>query len=73
MTQTTVEKIGPAPRIAVEYAGSGDLVIFLHGIGGNRRNWLTQLPAFAKSFKAVAWDARGYGDSDLLIPHVAGG
>ena len=64
MTETSVEKIGPAPRIAVEHAGSGDLVIFLHGIGGNRRNWVTQLPAFAKSCKAVAWDARGYGDSD---------
>lgn len=64
MTATAVEKIGPAPRIAVEYAGNGEVVIFLHGIGGNRRNWYSQLPAFAPSFKAVAWDARGYGDSD---------
>lgn len=64
MSDTTVEKIGPAPRIAVEYAGAGEVVIFMHGIGGNRRNWYSQLPAFAPSFKAVAWDARGYGDSD---------
>lgn len=61
---TTVEKIGKAPRIAVEYAGSGDSVLFMHGIGGNRRNWYDQIPAFAKYFKAIAWDARGYGDSD---------
>ncbi len=64
MTATVVEKIGPAPRIAVEYAGDGEPVIFMHGIGGNRRNWRDQIPAFAKHFKAVAWDARGYGDSD---------
>lgn len=64
MTVTVVEKIGPAPRIAVEYAGDGEPVLFMHGIGGNRRNWRDQLPAFGKHFKAIAWDARGYGDSD---------
>ena len=44
--------------------GSGPLVLFLHGIGGNRHHWRQQLPVFATRFKAVAWDARGYGDSD---------
>ena len=57
--------IGPAPRIAVSFAGSGPLVLFLHGIRGNRRNWIHQIDAFARhGFKAAAWDARGYGDSD---------
>jgi 3-oxoadipate enol-lactonase len=64
MIKTTVEKIGPAPRIAVEHAGQGELVIFLHGIGGNRRNWEDQVQTFAPLYHAVAWDARGYGDSD---------
>lgn len=36
----------------------------MHGIGGNRRNWRDNLPAFGEHFRAVAWDARGYGDSD---------
>ena len=44
--------------------GEGPLVVFLHGIGGNRTNWRDQLPAFAERFHAVAWDARGYGLSD---------
>jgi 3-oxoadipate enol-lactonase len=39
-------------------------VLFLHGIGGNRRNWRPQLEFFAQRFRAAAWDARGYGDSD---------
>jgi 3-oxoadipate enol-lactonase len=64
MIQTTLDKIGPAPRIAAEHAGQGELVVFLHGIGGNRRNWEDQMEAFAEHFHAVAWDARGYGDSD---------
>ena len=57
-------KIGPHPRIAVDAAGAGELVVFMHGIGGNRGNWCAQLPAFAPHFACVAWDARGYGASD---------
>jgi len=45
-------------------AGSGPLLLFLHGIGGNRRNWDAQLAFFSRTYKAAAWDARGYGDSD---------
>src|ERR1051326_3105027 len=52
--------IGPAPRLAVDVMGGGPLLLFLHGIGGNRSNWSDQLPAFAPHFTAVAWDARGY-------------
>jgi 3-oxoadipate enol-lactonase len=39
-------------------------VLFLHGIGGNRHNWDRQVKAFSASYRAAAWDARGYGDSD---------
>lgn len=53
-----------APRIAYDHAGAGEVVLFLHGIGGNRTNWRDQLPAFAEVYYAVAWDARGYGRSD---------
>ena len=52
------------PRIAYDLIGSGPPVLFLHGIGGNRSNWTEQLLACAPSFMAVAWDARGYGQSD---------
>ena len=61
---STTVTIPGSPRIAVDRAGAGPLVVFLHGIGGNRSNWRDQLPAFAGSYQAVAWDARGYGDSD---------
>lgn len=56
--------VGPAPRLALSVAGEGPLVLFLHGIGGNRMNWRHQIPFFASKFTAAAWDARGYGESD---------
>lgn len=52
------------PRIAYEHAGSGPTVIMMHGIGGNRSNWRGQLACLSPEFHALAWDARGYGDSD---------
>lgn len=53
------------PPLAVDVAGSGDLVLFLHGIGGNRTNWHPQLNALADRFTCAALDFRGYGLSDL--------
>lgn len=64
MTAIKTSFVRGAPRLAYSDAGSGPLVVFMHGIGGNRRNWAEQVPYFATKFHAVAWDARGYGDSD---------
>ena len=65
MTMFTTERVPGAPGIAFDTAGEGPAVVFLHGIGGHRTNWRDQLPAFAAhGFRAVAWDARGYGLSD---------
>ncbi len=54
---------GPV-SIAYDMAGSGPLVVFLHGIGGNRTNWYGQFEHFSNRFCAVTWDARGYGASN---------
>lgn len=54
-----------APRLAYDVAGDGPAtLVCLHGVGGNRRNWTEQLTALADVCRVVAWDARGYGDSD---------
>ena len=58
--ETTVGK----PGIKLSHAGEGELVLFLHGVGGHRSNWREQLPVFAEHFLAAAWDMRGYGDSE---------
>lgn len=55
------------PRLALTSAGppSDTLVLFLHGIGGNRSNWALQLPIAAQHARAAALDLRGYGGSTL--------
>jgi 3-oxoadipate enol-lactonase len=62
MRQT--RRTGGPVAIAYDIAGNGPLVVFLHGIGGNRTNWEGQMEYFGAEFCAVAWDARGYGASD---------
>ena len=43
---------------------AGELLILMYGIGGNKLNWITNIEVFGQYFKTVAWDARGYGESD---------
>jgi len=64
MTTPETRFIPGRPRLAVDVLGTGPLVVFMHGIGGNRTNWRDQLAAFAAHFTAAAWDARGYGKSE---------
>lgn len=60
----TSHRIGPLPYISVNECGECELLILMHGIGGNKRNWVTNIEEFGKYFKTIAWDARGYGESD---------
>ena len=51
--------------LAVREAGSGDLVVLLHGFPEISYSWRHQLPALAQAgYHAVAPDLRGYGESD---------
>ena len=62
-----VFRLPGTPRIVLEYAGTGPLILFLHGIGGDRSSWIHQLRAFSDRYCAAAWDARGYGDSEDYV------
>ena len=61
------DRIGSGPTLAVTRTAPlpGPLLLFLHGIGGNRRNWTRQLQAMAPHLQSAALDLRGYGDSEL--------
>ena len=52
------------PRIAIDQQGNGEVLLFVHGIGGNRTNWREQLEFFSPRFRAVAIDVRGWGLSE---------
>ena len=56
--------VSGSPALACDVSGVGPPVVFLHGIGGGRRNWRRQSDFLQSSFTTFAWDARGYGDSE---------
>lgn len=53
-------------------AGSGPVVVLLHGLGGNSTNWAFNTPALAQKFRVVVPDQVGFGGSDkpLINYHV---
>jgi len=50
-------------RLYYEVAGLGDAVLLIHGNGGDRRHWDEQFEVFAKDYKVVRFDIRGFGNS----------
>jgi 3-oxoadipate enol-lactonase len=64
MAAIRTRHIPGTPGLTVDESGTGELVLFMHGIGGNRTNWTQQLARFGEHNLAVAWDARGYNGSE---------
>jgi pimeloyl-ACP methyl ester carboxylesterase len=42
--------------------------VLVHGIGGYSASWLEQYAALKDRFRVIAWDAPGYGGSELRSP-----
>jgi len=49
-------------------AGQGEVVLFLHGLGGSRTAWEPQIEALSDRWRCVAWDMPGYGESSPVSP-----
>jgi pimeloyl-ACP methyl ester carboxylesterase len=57
-----------------ERGAGGTAVVMLHGVGGGRGVWAGQLVSFAAAgYRAVAWDAPGYGDTPPIAPYDMAG
>lgn len=50
-------------RLYYETAGEGPAVVLLHGGFGDRRMWDAQFEPFARDFRVVRYDHRGFGRS----------
>ncbi|HEX2915634.1 MAG TPA: alpha/beta hydrolase [Chloroflexia bacterium] len=51
-------------RLNYQEAGFGpQTLVCLHGISSNSRSWRCQLKGLAERYRVIAWDARGYGQS----------
>lgn len=43
--------------------GTGTPIVFAHGVGGNHASWHHQVPFFARWFRVITFDHRGFGNS----------
>ena len=61
--------------IAWREAGTGGVVLFLHGLGHSRIAWDRQLEDLSDRWRCVAWDLPGFGASepleDMTFPAIA--
>lgn len=53
-----------AVRIYYESHGQGPVVMFVHGSGGHHAAWWQQVPHFARQYRVLTIDLRGFGNSD---------
>lgn len=52
-------------KLFYKEAGSGIPVLFLHEFADDHRGWEPQLRAFARRYRCIAYNARGYPPSDV--------
>jgi 3-oxoadipate enol-lactonase len=57
--------------LAYDEAGSGPTLLFLHGVGSDRRTWAGQLRRFGSGHTALALDLRGHGDSQAAPASIS--
>lgn len=51
-------------KMNYEAQGRGFPLIFVHGLGGELRNWMFQTPEFSKKYRVFVPDLRGHGQSE---------
>ena len=52
-------------RLYYEECGAGFPVVFVHEFAGDMRSWEPQLRYFARMYRCIAYNARGYPPSDV--------
>jgi pimeloyl-ACP methyl ester carboxylesterase len=57
----------PHGRISTAQAGTGEPLLALHGLGGTKASFLPTLAALADSYRVIAVDLPGFGESDKPI------
>ena len=53
-------------RLAYREAGVGPTLFLLHGMNGGSQSWAHLFQSLAPTLRVVAWDAPGFGESDVF-------
>ncbi len=51
-------------RVSTLSAGQGETVVCIHGLGGTKASFLTTIAALSGSYRVIAMDLPGFGDSE---------
>ncbi len=51
-------------RIAYHQAGTGEVVLLVHGMAGSSESWKALIPLLAQNYRVIALDLLGHGRSD---------
>ncbi|MEK7225120.1 MAG: alpha/beta fold hydrolase, partial [Bacteroidota bacterium] len=54
-------------KLAYVEKGKGQVILFIHGLGGNLSHWLKAVDGLSLSYKCIAIDLPGYGWSDKQV------
>ena len=69
----TFTVVANGARLAGESAGTGSPVVFLHAGVADRRMWRTEMDRLKKTHRVIAYDRRGFGETEsapLPFSHV---
>lgn len=58
-------------RLYYEEAGAGHPLVFVHEFGADHREWEAQMRHFARDYRCIAYNARGYTPSDVPTDDAA--
>lgn len=50
-------------RVAYRDEGAGEVLLLIHGMGGNSNNWRAMIPALSKKYRVIAPDLLGHGQT----------
>ena len=56
-----------AVKLYYEEVGSGTPVVLTHEFGGDIRSWDPQFRHFARNYRVIGFNARGYPPSDVPV------
>jgi pimeloyl-ACP methyl ester carboxylesterase len=57
----------------LDFGGSGEPLLMVHGLGGSALNWMAVGPRVAESYRALALDLAGFGQTPLFDRSAAVG
>ena len=57
-------------NLSYRACGNGEPVVFLHGLLGSSKSWPFQFEHFGRTRRVIAWDAPGFGQSDMVAVSI---